>query len=76
MKNHFKITLTISIFIYCAVYAITSFICWHLYNPFYWITQIPKMECADRFILLFFFVFYQCCLHISVHEYLKKLKTK
>ena len=53
-----KIQFSITTFFYTAVYLFKTFVIWEFTNPFQWIIDIPTYTDFNRFMILFYVLFY------------------
>ena len=58
LLKHIGISWVITTMLYTIIYLFKSFIVWNLTNPFQWIINIPTYDGVDRFMILFFVLFY------------------
>jgi len=56
--------------IYLVFYLAFCFITWRFFNPFEWIINLPNTSDTNRFLILFYLVFYYSVLYglLSIHS--------
>lgn len=67
---------TITALIYAILYLIISFVIWHFRNPFYWILNLKNFSHNERFLILFYLIFYYSVLYGFIYKDRNFILTK
>ena len=68
------ILTTLAIYILC--YLFYTFCVWRFDNPIQWIIDIPKQSSGERFLILFFWLFYHVISMVILYAIEKDNKRK
>ena len=72
MYREIKYHLVQTLIIWIVWYSVWVFSIWEFFNPFRWIIDMPTYSSGDRFIGLFFWLFYMILSVLSWKEYFKE----